>query len=414
MDEDLVPDTKSEPSSIIEEGGFIIAKTADGGQVSIKGDDLALYVPFELEKVDKQKRMVYGYASTEALDGQGEIVERVAVEEALPEYSRWRNIREMHRPSAVGIAPVLEMREKGLYIGAKVVDDNAWNKVLEGVYKGFSIGGRALKRASRFLETLKVTVPTIQKMKLTEISLVDRPANPECTFALAKMDGSITETEEPKGGFTLKRLIKGLTDLLKGAQTETAELAKVVGSEDAAASLVESVGKLDEDGATVFFKNLASSVSFDLEKACSGGKKSAPKSDNMDEEEMETDGKPKKPAKKDEGEPEMQKTDEVDLKKMIAEDETIKSLTDGVSSIKEILEKLSGEDGIQKMATDLEEVKKSVEESKTAHEGVAKSVQELETRLTTLEESRGIRRSANEGGTEDKIDDSWGAVLLGA
>ena len=58
----------------------------------------------KITKVDAAERMVFGYASTEALDSQGEIVKREALEAALPDYMRFANIREMHQPSAVGVA----------------------------------------------------------------------------------------------------------------------------------------------------------------------------------------------------------------------------------------------------------------------------------------------------------------------
>ena len=57
-----------------------------------------------IAKVDAEQRMVWGYASTEALDEQGEIVRREALEAALGTYMRFANIREMHQPSAVGVA----------------------------------------------------------------------------------------------------------------------------------------------------------------------------------------------------------------------------------------------------------------------------------------------------------------------
>lgn len=128
-----------------------------------------------IAKVDAEQRMVWGYASTEALDEQGEIVKREALEAALGDYMRFANIREMHRPSAVGVAREATIDDKGLYLAAKIVDDEAWEKVVQGVYKGFSIGGRVTARdpADRTI---------ILGLALTEISVVDRPANPEAVF----------------------------------------------------------------------------------------------------------------------------------------------------------------------------------------------------------------------------------------
>ena len=128
-----------------------------------------------IAKVDAEQRMVWGYASTEAEDDQGETVTREALAAALEDYMRFANIREMHQPSAVGVATEAAVDAKGLYLGAKIVDADAWQKVVEGVYKGFSIGGRVTARdpADRRL---------ITSLRLTEISVVDRPANPETIF----------------------------------------------------------------------------------------------------------------------------------------------------------------------------------------------------------------------------------------
>ncbi|MGH7122409.1 MAG: HK97 family phage prohead protease, partial [Acetobacteraceae bacterium] len=132
-----------------------------------------------LRKIDEDRREVYGYASTEARDSQGEIVRREALEAALPAYMRFANIREMHQPSAVGVALDAAVDDKGLYLKARIVDDDAWVKVREGVYKGFSIGGRVTRRDP---DDARI----ITGVELAEISLVDRPANPEAVFALWK------------------------------------------------------------------------------------------------------------------------------------------------------------------------------------------------------------------------------------
>jgi phage head maturation protease len=105
---------------------------------------MRLFAP--IAKIDETQRLVFGYASTEMLDSQGEIVRKEAIEAALPDYMRFANIREMHQPSAVGVTREAELDDKGLHLAAKIVDDEAWHKVVEGVYKGFSIGGRVTKR----------------------------------------------------------------------------------------------------------------------------------------------------------------------------------------------------------------------------------------------------------------------------
>lgn len=135
-----------------------------------------------IQKVDAEQRMVWGYASTEDVDAHGEIILKSAIEAALADYMEFANIREMHQLSAVGTAEEASVDDRGLYLGAKIVDDTAWGKVTSGVYKGFSIGGKVLARD-------KDDKKTITAILLTEVSLVDRPSNPEARFDVWKAVG---------------------------------------------------------------------------------------------------------------------------------------------------------------------------------------------------------------------------------
>lgn len=170
----------------------------------LKGGDMnnRLNLFVSINKMDEDQRMVYGIATCSKLDNQNEIVDWDATKEAVADYSNWRNIREMHKASAVGTAPILELRDntQELYIGAKIVDEAAWQKCKEGVYKGFSIGGDKLDQKVELSKTSGKTINRITKYNLNEISLVDRPANPACKFQTVKRDTSIhvvTITEDP-------------------------------------------------------------------------------------------------------------------------------------------------------------------------------------------------------------------------
>ena len=210
-----------------------------------------------ITKIDQDQRMVWGYASTEAEDGQGEIVKRDALAAALADYMRFANIREMHRNSAVGIAKEAELDDKGLYLGAKIVDDDAWAKVVEGVYKGFSIGGRVTARdpADRAV---------ITGVSLTEISIVDRPANPDAVFDCWKAQRDISAGDDDAGAAadSLAAAMQHLqrahdllcravglqpADLIRGAQCHDTALApKTAAGDDLAKSLAgELAPRLD-------------------------------------------------------------------------------------------------------------------------------------------------------------------------
>jgi Caudovirus prohead serine protease len=155
---------------------------------------LQFYVP--ISKIDKERRMVWGYASTPSLDLQGERVALDAIKAALPDYMAWGNIREMHQPSAVGVAKEANVDDKGLFVGSKIVDDDAWNKCLEGVYKGYSIGGERLEKKD----------DTITALKLLEISLVDRPANPDCRIEVTKAAAPMTAEDRAAASLSLETI----------------------------------------------------------------------------------------------------------------------------------------------------------------------------------------------------------------
>ena len=123
--------------------------------------------------------IIHGLASTPQLDADGEIVSPDAMKAALPDFLRWSNVREQHDPTrAVGTVLEARVLDSGeTWIKAKIIDRSAISKILGGVLRGFSIGGKALAKLGN----------TITRLLLTEISLVDRPANSQCTFEIAKM-----------------------------------------------------------------------------------------------------------------------------------------------------------------------------------------------------------------------------------
>lgn len=143
---------------------------------------MRLYAPFS--KIDDEADgtlRVYGFASSEATDADGEVISAEAVKAALPDYLKFGAVREMHQPKAAGTALEASVQPDGrLWFGALVVDPEAILKVQTGVYKGFSIGGRVTARAPE-------NPQMITGLSLVEISLVDRPANPEAVFTLVKV-----------------------------------------------------------------------------------------------------------------------------------------------------------------------------------------------------------------------------------
>jgi phage head maturation protease len=122
------------------------------------------------------------------------VVKASAIAAALPEYMKFPALREMHQPLAAGKTIAADVAEDGkTYITAKVVDPVAIKKVKEGVYAGFSIGGN-VPPGGRSKDNPKI----IEQIKLVEISLVDRPANPEAVFTLVKIEAEARRPSRPR------------------------------------------------------------------------------------------------------------------------------------------------------------------------------------------------------------------------
>jgi len=166
------------------------------------GDNLRLSMP--LTKVDKENRLVSGWASLDNADSQGDIVMSDASQKA---FARFRgNIREMHQPVAVG--KMVDFREdsyydtetkkfyKGIYATVYVSKGapDTWEKVLDGTLTGFSIGGNIIDSETQFVKDAGKPIRFVKDYELVELSLVDSPANELANiFSITKAnDGTLT------------------------------------------------------------------------------------------------------------------------------------------------------------------------------------------------------------------------------
>ncbi len=147
----------------------------------------------DLQKIEEQDDgtlIVSGIASSEAVDADGEIITADAVRKALPDYMKFGNIREMHSNIAAGTALSCEVDADDVtHIEAHVVDPTSIKKVRAGVLKGFSLGGKKLS----YDETNRRIITGIC---LSEISLVDRPSNPDSIISLVKFEEGDTPMED--------------------------------------------------------------------------------------------------------------------------------------------------------------------------------------------------------------------------
>jgi hypothetical protein len=131
------------------------------------------------ESMDDGSLIVSGIASTESVDNSGEIVTADAMRKALPSYLQSGSVREMHQPIAAGCPISAHVDDDGrTHFTAKIVDVGTISKIKANVLKGFSIGGKSIRKVGN----------TIHEILLKEISVVDLPCNGEALFSLIKFD----------------------------------------------------------------------------------------------------------------------------------------------------------------------------------------------------------------------------------
>ena len=150
-------------------------------------DKNSVRLSMPIGKVDIERRMVSGFATLDNIDKQDDIV---TTEASLLAFKNFRgNLREMHQPSAVG--KIVSFKEdkyfdpnskkfySGVYVSAYVSKgaQDAWEKVLDGTYSGFSIGGNIKSWDDAYNAEMDKAIRIIKDYDLYELSLVDSPAN---------------------------------------------------------------------------------------------------------------------------------------------------------------------------------------------------------------------------------------------
>lgn len=153
-----------------------------------------------LFKVDEARQEVTGRIAREEPDAAQEIMD---YETSKPLFRAWSesfhkatggqskgNVRAMHGKVAAGKLTDISFddEQKAVDVVAKIVDSAEWQKCLQGVYTGFSIGGSYAKRWEDG-ELMRYTA------KPSEVSLVDNPCIKSARFSLVKADGSTVEKD---------------------------------------------------------------------------------------------------------------------------------------------------------------------------------------------------------------------------
>jgi hypothetical protein len=215
-----------------------------------------MFIP--LMKADAAQRRVYG-SIDETLDRAGEILDYATAKPAFEAWSKHfvdatggkslGNIRAQHDlKKAAGKLVELDFDDDARRISfcAEIVDAQEWEKVVAGVYTGFSPGGSYAKRWPDGMH--KRYTP-----KVGELSIVDMPCIPSGTFTMVKADGVEEEIE-----FVLAKAYEPGNEATK-ARSE--ELAKAAGGDALAKNfVVQARADLIAENATEALAKMAEAV----------------------------------------------------------------------------------------------------------------------------------------------------------
>jgi cell division protein FtsB len=152
---------------------------------------------FKLVKADARTHTIHGVAAAEVPDKVGEIFDYESSKPLIKAWSEERfrdsggkslgNVREQHTSRAVGKLTDLLFNDaaKQIEVDAGIVEDDVWAKIEEGIYAGFSFGGRYEKK---WKDDKNLTRYTARPFELT---VCDNQCVPGASFQMVKSDGTV-------------------------------------------------------------------------------------------------------------------------------------------------------------------------------------------------------------------------------
>lgn len=411
---------------------------------STEGDNIRFAVP--LTKVDTERRLVSGFASLDNIDQHGDVVTAEASKRAFDRTKA--GLREMHEKMAVG--KIVDFKEdtyydtedekfyQGIYVTAYVSKgaQNTWEKVLDGTLKGFSIGGNIKEAEEEWSKDAGRAIRFIKDYDLTELSLVDNPAN---QFAnILAIQKTVDGPDE----------VTGMATEIKTENVfycETDGLAKA-GEDDKLDCTVcgegmENIGWFEHDGSNTS-ELIAGAVKKHLQKHAEGGVIVAEETGTVEkaadeQEAVVVEEAPTEVVKDDAASEEVEteateKAAEVD--ETGEEHDLVKVIGNFREAVEEQLEKTQQQ--VEKAVSDLdtkfaefsEGFEKKFEELSKNHGDLTQKFADLKDELGTLEKSidtidssTAVKKSGDLGGsTEETLEKSkdsdkgfWGGSFLG-
>jgi hypothetical protein len=210
-------------------------------------------------KTEDGDLIVYGKATGPDLDLDEQICDPSWLREAMPEWMKFGNVREMHQPIAAGVGLELNAEGDDWYLKSQVVDTGTAKKIEAKALTGYSIGIKGAK----VVKDAVARGGRIVGGTIVEVSYVDRPCNPTAVAGIAKAVGGEwqgVEADVDKAGMTPQipepqaQTIQVLSDVNENQEWKPEDAYKPTTLEvdeypsDHACAFCDGLGKLPETG----------------------------------------------------------------------------------------------------------------------------------------------------------------------
>ena len=340
----------------------------------------------EVKSTKDDKRIVIGYATTNDVDREYEVITAEAIEMAAQDLINSPTVFYEHRHSDFPVGKVIDARVKNGKMMVEVeiskTAERVWTLLQEGILRSFSIGGRFLETKQVMDKELGRELTNITKMELFEVSIVGLPANPAALItsvskAISKsLDDKARGDGQGQGG---ARQGDGGASICVCPECGE-EIAHVKGTPC-------NKIKCPECGAIMIGKNI--------------------KEDNLEEDDM---GRKKKPAK-EELEIEVEEKEEI-KEEVIEKEEEVKEelkeeeIKEEKEEVKETKEEEVKEEKKEEEIEEKSFEEKVIESFKAIVDGLAeiKSLVTTEVKSTEVEEKEEVKEEEKkEEKKEDKI-----------
>jgi uncharacterized Zn finger protein (UPF0148 family) len=178
---------------------------------------------FKFNKQADGSLQVFGKATDETLDGDLQKCDLAWSAKAMEKWlATGGNMRVQHNPSLypAGVGMSVDVKPDGVYLMAEIAEATAIRLVEKGALRAFSVG---ISRP-KFARDASAPNGRIVGGDIVEVSLVDRPSNPECAFTV-KMAGKGDEVHF-EGEYTrLPEISSPMNKLMNSIVTKGADNA---------------------------------------------------------------------------------------------------------------------------------------------------------------------------------------------